>query len=133
MTRRCPNGETRQGLCPVIIHLIHKCMKRTRRTETSKYPQEKKSIEIPSVAASERGLAQTETTLVVSGLRGPDMGLTTGSKRLWKVPPKRVKAPYAKLVCHSRDTPSTTEHEKFCGNPGGPSSKAKYSSMTDSA
>ena len=29
----------------------------TRRTETSKYPEEKKSIEIPLVAASERGLA----------------------------------------------------------------------------
>ena len=31
--------------------------KRTRRTETSKYPEEKKSTEIPLVAASERGLA----------------------------------------------------------------------------
>jgi hypothetical protein len=32
--------------------------KRTWGTETSKYPEEKKSIEIPLVAASERGLAQ---------------------------------------------------------------------------
>lgn len=31
--------------------------RRTRGTETSKYPEEKKSTEIPSVAASERGLA----------------------------------------------------------------------------
>ena len=31
--------------------------KRTRRTETSKYPEEKKSTEIPLVAASERGAA----------------------------------------------------------------------------
>jgi hypothetical protein len=31
--------------------------RRTRGTETSKYPKEKKSIEIPLVAASERGLA----------------------------------------------------------------------------
>jgi hypothetical protein len=31
--------------------------KRTWRTETSKYPEEKKSTEIPLVAASERGLA----------------------------------------------------------------------------
>ena len=29
----------------------------TRRTETSKYPQEKKATAIPSVAASERGTA----------------------------------------------------------------------------
>tara|TARA_B100001250_G_scaffold274538_1_gene237111 strand:- start:1372 stop:1551 length:180 start_codon:yes stop_codon:yes gene_type:complete len=29
----------------------------TRRTETSQYPEEKKSIEIPSVVASESGTA----------------------------------------------------------------------------
>ena len=29
----------------------------TRGTETSKYPEEKKSTEIPQVATSERGLA----------------------------------------------------------------------------
>ena len=33
--------------------------KATRRTETSKYPEEKKSNEIPPVAASEQGRAQT--------------------------------------------------------------------------
>lgn len=33
--------------------------KPTRRTETSKYPQEKKIIMIPRVVASEKGRAQT--------------------------------------------------------------------------
>ncbi len=33
------------------------CRRRTRGTETSKYPEEKKSTEIPLVAASERGPA----------------------------------------------------------------------------
>ena len=33
--------------------------RRTRGTETSKYPEEKKSTETPLVAASERGTAQT--------------------------------------------------------------------------
>ena len=33
-------------------------MKQTRRTETSKYPEEKKSTEIPLVVASERGVGQ---------------------------------------------------------------------------
>jgi len=33
--------------------------RRTRGTETSNYPQEKKSNEILQVAASERGIAQT--------------------------------------------------------------------------
>jgi hypothetical protein len=34
-------------------------MRRTQGTETSKYLQEEKSIEIPKVAASEMGRAQT--------------------------------------------------------------------------
>ena len=33
------------------------CRSDTRGIETSKYPEEKKSIEIPSVVASERGRA----------------------------------------------------------------------------
>jgi hypothetical protein len=41
--------------------------KRTRRTETSKYPEEKKSIEIPLVAASERGLAEQYELVEGSG------------------------------------------------------------------
>ena len=35
-------------------------MRGTRRTETSKYPEEKKTIVIPKVVASEIGGAQTE-------------------------------------------------------------------------
>ena len=42
------------------------CRRRTRGTETSQYPEEKKSNEIAQVAASERALAQTE----VFGPRG---------------------------------------------------------------
>ena len=37
-----------------IIIWIHRVMRRTGRTETSKYPEEKKSTEISLVAASER-------------------------------------------------------------------------------
>ena len=33
--------------------------RRTGGSETSQYPQEEKSIEIPPVVASERGIAQT--------------------------------------------------------------------------
>ena len=42
--------------------------RRTRRTETSKYPEEKKSTEISLVAASERGLAQTVSVTADAGL-----------------------------------------------------------------
>ena len=44
--------------------------KRTRRTETSKYPEEKKSTEIPLVAASERGLAERYKLVEQSGKSG---------------------------------------------------------------
>ena len=37
--------------------LIPECPLETRGTETSQYPEEEKSTEIPSVAASERGRA----------------------------------------------------------------------------
>ena len=62
--RRFPNGAT---------HLVEGQVfrlnvgKRTRRTETSKYPEEKKTIVIPLVVAIERGAAQT---LIVSAIRG---------------------------------------------------------------
>ena len=41
-----------------IVKWIHSLTKRTGGTETSKYHEEKKSTEIPPVAASERGAAQ---------------------------------------------------------------------------
>ena len=41
-----------------VIHIwIHRIWKQTQGTETSKYLEEKKSTEIPLVAASERGPA----------------------------------------------------------------------------
>ena len=46
LIRRCPNGETHLSVIG-IVHSIHRCTKRTRGTETSKYPEEKKSTEIP--------------------------------------------------------------------------------------
>ena len=48
-----PNGETR------YVEDITSERKQTRRTETSKYPEEKKTIVIPVVVASELGIAQT--------------------------------------------------------------------------
>ena len=41
---------------------------RTGGTETSKYPQEEKTIVIPQVVASERGLAQTAGVQAQAGL-----------------------------------------------------------------
>ena len=41
-------------------------------------------------------------------------------------------SPVTERVESASGIPSTTEHVKFCGNLGGPPSKPKYSSMTDS-
>ena len=81
--------------------------KQTRGIETSKYPEEKKSTEIPSVAASESGTAQTRVYVIASGrcsvgVVGADWDRLNDPGELqslhlaegvWKVPPKRVKAP----------------------------------------
>ena len=48
----------------IIVNCIHRFPRRTGGTETSKYPEEKKSTEIPPVAASERGAAQSLNQLV---------------------------------------------------------------------
>jgi len=56
LIRRFPNGVTRCGLYATALPAEHIGGVEGRRgTETSKYPDEKKVITIPQVAASERG------------------------------------------------------------------------------
>ena len=59
--RGFPNGET----LLVEGQKFRVIGKQTRRTETSKYPEEEKTIVIPLVVASERGTAQI---LIVSAI-----------------------------------------------------------------
>jgi hypothetical protein len=71
------------------------CPRRTRGSETSQYPQEEKSIEIPSVAASERGRAQTDrsNTVGVVGLSQGKPGKLPSRSAVegaWKGQPKKV-------------------------------------------
>jgi len=65
----------------------------TGGTETSHYPQEEKETSMPSVAASERGGAQT----VGATSRGSrtTSRTATGSGTAWNRRRHRVKAPYA--------------------------------------
>lgn len=53
------NGETRLVFGRVIGGSMHRPSRRTQGTETSKYLKEQKETSIPSVAASEIGIAQT--------------------------------------------------------------------------
>ena len=55
LIRRCPNGETH--CVSSIFSWIHRLLKLTQGTETSKYLEEKKSKEIALVVASERATA----------------------------------------------------------------------------
>ena len=62
--------------------------KETRGTETSKYPEEEKETSIPSVAASERGRAQTT---VYCGVEDHSEGKAWIAEALWNEPPKEVR------------------------------------------
>ena len=67
----------------------------TQGTETSKYLQERKSNETPSVAASERGRAQTVPGSW-SGVVGRTYGTVKARGSLWNEATERVKSPYSK-------------------------------------
>ena len=65
------SGDVRMGK-PTWSHIQVPEREPTQGTETSKYLEEKKSIEIPLVAASERGLAQTGLRAGVVGPCGTE-------------------------------------------------------------
>ena len=53
---------------PSMLKTCYPLRRRTRRTETSKYPEEKKTKVIPIVVASEIGIAQTIVVTAALGL-----------------------------------------------------------------
>ena len=77
---------------PAVGHHRHpRERKRTRGTETSQYPEEEKSTEMPSVAASERGGAQT-VWLVQAGLKDPRTREVNAAEVPWNGAPQTVRA-----------------------------------------
>ena len=76
LTTAIPNGETHAQAYPQGEYIALR--RRTRGTETSQYPEEKKSTEIPSVVVSERGGAQTGSVAGNCDEAG------------WKAPPQQV-------------------------------------------
>ena len=108
----------------------------TRGTETSKYPEEEKSTEIPLVAASERGpRANRREREPRRGCRTAHSGVRNprGSGTAWEGRRDRVRAPYAKPRRAPGGILSTAGHVKPGGKLGGPPSNPKYSPLTDSA
>src|SRR5437016_2567439 len=112
----------------------------TGGSEPSQYPQEEKAIAIPSVAASERGTAQTGQVQAcrrcLVGVVGHCSRGLQSSRRVTNHQPSRRSleraategdSPVGKRFGDSLAVlPSTTGHEKPCGNPGRPLPKAKY-------
>src|SRR2546425_11775879 len=93
--------------------------KRTRGTETSKYPEEEKATAIPLVAASERGPAQTRGACT-SGVVGPRHGSTTPSRSGLERPARDGDSPVGlrgRPLAASRVTPGTGQP---AGNRGDP-------------
>ena len=84
-------------------------MRRTGGTETSKYPEEQKSTEIPKVAASEIGLA---LKLLMRQTKALESAAIKGDSPVVDIS-SSVKT-------------SRAGHVISCLNMGGPSSKAKY-------
>ncbi len=111
-----------------------KSVGRTRGTETSQYPEEKKTTVIARVAASESAGAQTAVVATrQAGLKDRQRSLQ-GEVRgtVWKGGSERVKAPYPKTGTWARRHLSSAGHEKSGMNPRGPSRKAKHYRETDS-
>ena len=97
MIRGCPNGETQCSEAALPAR------EPTRGTETSKYPEERKSIETPLVAASERGTGQTNPGFWV-GVVGPEHGTAAISGSVWEGTAQRVTPPYAKIKAGLQDS-----------------------------
>ena len=94
---------------------IHRPAGRTRGTETSQYPEERTSTETPSVAASERGPGQRPG--------GANRNRPESRARAGDSPVRARASPWSS---------SRAGHAKSCPKTGGPPSKPKYSSATDS-
>jgi hypothetical protein len=89
-------------------------VRQTRGIETSQYPEEKTSTEIPLVVASERGTGQWYNWRKQNGLESPAI------------------AGDSPVCVHPFISLSKAGHVKSCLNMGGPPSKPKYSLVTDS-
>ena len=117
--RKYPNGATQH-----VEDMLSE-RRQTRGTETSKYPEEQKTIVIPLVAASERGKAQTSLVTARLGLQDHDIRCFMNWKLLESSTIEGDSPVQVKTVIDSGIL-SSTGHGKPCVNLPGPSGKAKY-------
>ena len=91
----------------------------TRGSETSQYPEEQKSTEIPLVVASERGVAQTEGTCTF-GVVGRRCGTRVVSRTIVERSSIEGDTPVDENNRGPSLSPSTTGHVKAGGKLGRP-------------
>ena len=120
---RWPNGATHGRASARISPLSG--LRRTRGTETSQYPEEEESIEMPPVAASERGGAQSAPRQG-GGVVGPTDAVSEASGSPLERGARDGESPVGDgdgltVV----EFLSSARPEKSGAKPGGPPSKAK--------
>ena len=79
------SADVRMGQPNASDCITTQSVEQTRGTETSHYPEEKKTKVIPQVVASERGAAQTGVVTAISGVVGPPTTIQVNVIRIrWK-------------------------------------------------
>ena len=105
---------------------------RTRGTETSQYPEEEESTEIPGVAASETGRRPNRRACLV-GVVGPADGTREATRSGLGRPARDGESPVAERDGRRlAEFLSSARNEEPGVKLGGPPSKAKDSRVTDS-
>ena len=145
MTRRSPNGTTRAGTTCHPGGEFIAARQRTRGTETSQYLEENKANSDSPSSGERTGNSLNRSSASMLALLDWSCGTSRkarhGLQRVTKVRLSRTvlewpaidgDSPVSKESSPREEHPSTAGHAKSGGNLGGPSSKAKYYSSTDS-
>jgi hypothetical protein len=143
--RRSPNGTTRAGTTCHPHGEFIAMWQPTRGTETSKYPEEKKANSDSPSSGERTGISLNRSSVSVLALldrgRGISWRAQHSSQRVTKVrlngtvlewPAIDGDSPVCEKSSSREKHPSTAGHVLSGGNLGGPSSKAKHYSSTDS-
>lgn len=139
-------GEPSGGHAPLSRPELIGPGKATRGTETSQYPEEEKSTEIPGVAASGTGLTPKPARATRPqpcpagvagragrGLRGPSRGdKPEGQRNGVGKPAEAGESPVREGPPAAGAALSSAGHEEPRAKQGGPPSKAEHSPATDS-
>ena len=122
MIRGSPNGATQL----VEDRLSAVWQKLTRGTETSKYPEEKKTISDPPSSGERTGDSPNRCRFGGTGVVGPQRGLRMHSGTLLESWTIAGDSPVHGMYAIPSGILSRAGHVRSCLNPPEPSGKAKY-------